>query len=369
VTDAWVTLGGGTDIYKYEASRPDASGVSSGALGTRACSVSGRLPWTNVTYAQASAACKAADPNGRLCMESEWEQACMNDSMGSCTWGFPGYPACNTWASTQCNGADYASTPNIQTSGNSGSSGACYRGPTNDATKQIFEITGNVKEYVLKRSTGAIPVRGGATNNTQDGMRCDFDFPVWPDNSPFTNVGFRCCRNPDPLPPICTTTCTTFPATGLNVSNATLATHTIAVSGVTGPVVDVNVTNFTGNHTTMSQVDYTELAGPDATTIRLTNASYCGSNDNWSYKFDQAAGALPPSNTSPCGNGNTYQPNQSLNMFNSKDPNGNWTIRVHDNDQAPTGPLCGIGIGCQPSPAPTITAWAVQVCTEACVPQ
>jgi Notch-like protein len=49
VSDDWVSLGNGTEIYQYEASRPDATGATTGSLTTRACSAPNRLPWTNLT--------------------------------------------------------------------------------------------------------------------------------------------------------------------------------------------------------------------------------------------------------------------------------------------------------------------------------
>jgi MYXO-CTERM domain-containing protein len=346
VTDAWVSLGSGTDIYQYEASRPDATNLTAGAKNTRACSAANRLPWANLTYLEARAACDAADPNGRLCTEAEWEQACMDDPGGSCSWGFPDFPGCNSWLPDTCNGVDYTSTPDIQASGHSGVNSQCYRGPSATPAQQIFELTGNVKEYVLQRNTGAIPVRGGATNNTQDGLRCDFDFPVWPNNSAFSNVGFRCCRSATPLP----TQCATFQNTGLNVTDAVLATNSLDV-GFAGVITDLNVVNFKGTHNTMSQVDWIELVGPDATVVRLLNQGYCGTNDNWSYVFDQEGGAaLPVSNTSPCGNGNTYKAYASLTAFNGKNPYGTWTIRVHDATSSGS------------TSSPHINSWGLQVC-------
>jgi MYXO-CTERM domain-containing protein len=346
VTDSWVSLGGGIEIYKYEASRPDADASTAGSKNTRACSAPNRLPWANLTYLAARAACDAADPTARLCTEAEWEQACMNDASGTCNWGFPNHPACNSWVFDQCNGVDYNSTPAIQASGHSGARDGCYRGPSATPAQQIFELSGNVKEYVLQRDTGAIPVRGGATNNTQDGLRCDFDFPVWPNNSAFSNVGFRCCRSPSALP----TQCVTFQNTGLNASDPVLATNTLDVA-LAGTITDVNVVNFVGTHNTMSQVDWMEVEGPDATKVRLTNSGYCGNNDNWSYVFDQeAATSLPPASASPCGGGGTFKGFQSLASFYGKNPYGTWTIRVHDSTSSGG------------SSSPQINSWGVRIC-------
>jgi hypothetical protein len=363
VTDAWVSLEPGVDIYKFEASRPDATDATSGAKNTRACSTLNKLPWTNVTYLEALAACRAADPHARLCTEDEWELACTDvpndaDVTHICSWGFPDYAACNTYSSTQCNGLDYDSTPSIQASGHSGQNSTCYHNLSSTAAGQVFELSGNVKEYAMQRGSGGIPVRGGATNNTKDGLRCDFDFSVWPNNSPFTNVGFRCCRSPTALPP----TCGTFAVSGLNLTNSTLAVSTMDVS-LHGVITDVNVVGFQGTHALMSQVDYMELVGPDTTTtVRLinSNASCDDHDDNWNFSFDSASATAVPaatgSNVSPCGSGNTYQPSASLNAYNGKTALGTWTIRVHDSNIT--------GSNANSSNSPHINAWGLQICVD-----
>jgi formylglycine-generating enzyme required for sulfatase activity len=108
-------------VYQYEASRPDSSGTGIGALSTRACANSGVLPWSNVTYQQAQAACQSIkDGNGnsigRLCTAWEWQQTCdalatsgdhwsmsttpTSYSSGICNDGNEGEQRCT--AATQC---------------------------------------------------------------------------------------------------------------------------------------------------------------------------------------------------------------------------------------------------------------------------
>lgn len=72
----WVDIGGGKQMMKYEASRPDATATSSGTRSTFACSKPNALPWTNVTYPQAVAACAAI--GATLCGELTWHRACSN---------------------------------------------------------------------------------------------------------------------------------------------------------------------------------------------------------------------------------------------------------------------------------------------------
>ena len=71
----WVTIPNTTpavQIMKYEASRPDA--LTTNTLQTHVCSTAGRLPWTNITYPQAVAACTSV--GARLCSEAEWQDMC-----------------------------------------------------------------------------------------------------------------------------------------------------------------------------------------------------------------------------------------------------------------------------------------------------
>jgi subtilisin-like proprotein convertase family protein len=179
-------------------------------------------------------------------------------------------------------------------------------------------------------------------------LRCDFDFPVWPNNTAFSNVGFRCCRSATALP----AQCATFQNTGINVTDPTLATNSLDVA-LAGAITDINVVNFKGTHNTMSQVDWIELVGPDATVIRLSNQGYCGNTDNWSYVFDQEGGAALSTinpNTSPCGNGSAFKSFASLAAFYGKIPYGTWTIRVHDATSSNS------------ASSPHINSWGLQVC-------
>jgi hypothetical protein len=91
---SWVpfTSGGASRwIMQYEASRPNATSSSAGTMSHRVCSAASRIPWTQVTYAQAQAAC--ATVGARLCTETEWQNACRSTS-GTCRWSYGA--ACST---------------------------------------------------------------------------------------------------------------------------------------------------------------------------------------------------------------------------------------------------------------------------------
>ncbi len=70
----WVSIGGGRQVMKYEASHPDATAMVGGTITTLACSKAGVQPWTNVTYGQARAACQAIGAD--LCSEQDWNRSC-----------------------------------------------------------------------------------------------------------------------------------------------------------------------------------------------------------------------------------------------------------------------------------------------------
>jgi hypothetical protein len=57
-----------------------------------------------------------------------------------------------------------------------------------------FDLSGNVKEWTLAHIPGQNPIRGGASNNTPDGISCPLNFTLANDTFFFPNIGFRCCR-------------------------------------------------------------------------------------------------------------------------------------------------------------------------------
>jgi hypothetical protein len=76
----WVDIGGGLEIMKYEASRPDSTAIDQGfVIDAAVCSDAGRMPWTNVTQPEAEAAC--ARIGATLCDESVWQVACETDNL------------------------------------------------------------------------------------------------------------------------------------------------------------------------------------------------------------------------------------------------------------------------------------------------
>ncbi len=192
--DDFVQIGGGLFVYQYEASRPDATASSAGVMSHRPCSAPNRLPWTNITQPQAEAQCALI--GARLCTEAEWQQICSVNN--TCTWAYDA--SCNSFQPSTCNGNDFDFDPG--TAGDqdgllpTGSLAACFA--DHSGPRQVFDMSGNVKEWTQERSPGVNPLRGGSFNNTAIGISCDLDFTVADDTFQFQNVGFRCCRSTAP---------------------------------------------------------------------------------------------------------------------------------------------------------------------------
>jgi hypothetical protein len=180
-------------MYQYEATRPDASATLQGGATGRACSRAGKIPWTNVNYPEALAACTAAGM--RLCTEAEFQTSCQGS--GTCTWSSS--TACTTYSSTACNGNDFdtnaATVADDDAVLATGSMPMCYQTWT---ARNVYDLSGNVKEWTTRRSAGVNPIRGGASNNTAAGIACTFNFTVANDTFRFPNVGFRCCSSTAP---------------------------------------------------------------------------------------------------------------------------------------------------------------------------
>jgi hypothetical protein len=240
----WVDVGtGGMYVLEHEASRPNAATCDpgtelyngSGVLTSKACSKAGVQPWTDITWTQARQACQNLGGSWDLCSASDWEEICLDEYTGSLdTWSFASNP--QTYVGTTCNGNDYDTDYPCAT----GCSTACPPGETclslgdppidtcvdltedQDAildtqsrpscrapwaSVNVYDLSGNVKEWMLDSYASCIDtdgdttpettcydIRGGASNQIAQGMTCQFDFTKAAADFSFSNLGFRCCH-------------------------------------------------------------------------------------------------------------------------------------------------------------------------------
>jgi hypothetical protein len=198
-------------VYEYEATRPDATSTSQGGNSTRACANAGVLPWSNVTEAQAAAACTAIKDSAgvamRLCSAAEWTAACEGPAPPAAPlWSLSANR--NTYVANICNNADHAGAAVWATGTNSGASATnfCYTdwssvdpGP---ATNRVYDMTGNLNEWtsstVVSGGNTYFKVRGGTYTSPKDGTTCEFDFDIFPASFANSDVGFRCCSTNAP---------------------------------------------------------------------------------------------------------------------------------------------------------------------------
>jgi hypothetical protein len=179
-------------IYRYEASRPDATAALPGASGARACSNPDVLPWSNVTYAEAELACLAVGK--RLCTAAEWRAACE----GPGGWS---YPYGDVYEPGTCNGVDLDGIPGGTDDDvllATGEAAAC------ESDDGAFDLSGNLREWTadLRSVTGdgepVYVVRGGEYQTPYPGLTCAFDFAQAVGSVPLPSVGFRCCSDVAP---------------------------------------------------------------------------------------------------------------------------------------------------------------------------
>jgi cysteine-rich repeat protein len=181
-------------IDTYEASRPDADSVQPGVAEYRSCSSPGKLPWVNVTWTEADAACTAAGK--RLCTEEEWELACAGAAGNM-------FPYGDVYDPMACNGKDYdpdCADPDTDVVLPTGTDYGCPPPGANACESEFhaFDMSGNVKEWTATQVSSAnYQIRGGAYDNIENGLTCQFDFVFMAESFKFPDLGFRCCRDPE----------------------------------------------------------------------------------------------------------------------------------------------------------------------------
>ena len=111
--------------------------------------------------------------------------ATLNSAGGN--WSYATNPT--TYQAATCNGADQSSAnDNILTTG---ALTSCF---ADHALGDVFDMSGNVREWTKARSPGQNPIRGGSSSDLATGISCPLNFSLASDAFFFPNVGFRCCR-------------------------------------------------------------------------------------------------------------------------------------------------------------------------------
>jgi hypothetical protein len=161
-------------IDTYEASRPDATATSAGVDATRSESRAGVLPWQQVTFADASAACEAAGK--RLCTDTEWVGACTGGSTTSL------YPYGANYRGDTCHGSN---APPVRAASATGGFAGCQ------SAAAVFDLSGNVEEWTADER-----VRGGSYLDSATSLRCAAIDGAVASGATADTVGFRCCAAP-----------------------------------------------------------------------------------------------------------------------------------------------------------------------------
>jgi hypothetical protein len=175
---------GASYVFRYEASRVDATAASQGAGSSRPCSRTGVMPWTLVNQGQAATACQKIGM--RLCTAAEWTAACKGSQ--SCTSEY--FPYACTFNQNLCNGAEKARNAAVA----AGSEAMC----STQGGTTLFDMSGNVAEWTSQQNgmvgTKKIFIlRGGSFNNYEPALRCDSSLLAFAEDYSFLDAGFRCC--------------------------------------------------------------------------------------------------------------------------------------------------------------------------------
>lgn len=167
--------------FAFEASRPNASeddGGEGDAL--PACSETGIVPWTRITWEGAEAAC--ARTGWRLCTQDEWLQLCGGrDNLPQ--------PYGHVFKAGRCN--DHK--------GGSGTLEPCGNRPECVSPVGAYDVIGNAWEWIADPGDGAQHYLGYSYQviaiRPQADPKCDAGLQNNTPGYDRPEVGFRCCRD------------------------------------------------------------------------------------------------------------------------------------------------------------------------------
>ncbi|MFN8165954.1 MAG: HYR domain-containing protein [Bacteroidia bacterium] len=123
-------------------------------------------------------------------------------------------------------------------------------------------------------------------------------------------------------------------------NNSTGVSLPLTVSGlstsINGTTVKIAYVKVNITHSRVGQLSITLIA-PDATTCNLSSNNG-GNNANYQNTFFRTGAATNVTAGSAPFNG-SYAPEQAMSVFNSKNPNGTWTLKVADGTNSTTGTI------------------------------
>jgi formylglycine-generating enzyme required for sulfatase activity len=192
----------GPFVDKWEVSRADATSEYPGKdEESNPRSLAGYLPWTNITFENAKKACDGkSGPYKRLCTKSEFLLACqggwMKEPDPTADENKPKiYPYGNDYGALMCNGKDFGKGSPLTT----GEALKCFNDlgvvflPTDDkSVRGVFDLSGNVAEWVIDDATGEGLVMGGSYFSEQKALTCTSE-EKRDTTKGYADVGFRCC--------------------------------------------------------------------------------------------------------------------------------------------------------------------------------
>ncbi len=143
-------------------------------------SARGEIP-AELSYYQAAGACVRAGK--RLCRATEWRAACQNQAQAT------RYPYGQRFDQADQAGADCWTSGLSDLVQGTGTATACQ------SAAAVFDLSGNVEEWVDYEDPGQAVARGGTTLSSGDNSTCGSANTNAP-SARYQRTGFRCCRDP-----------------------------------------------------------------------------------------------------------------------------------------------------------------------------
>lgn len=125
-----------------------------------------------------------------------------------------------------------------------------------------------------------------------------------------------------------------------NLASTVSSTLTVPDNS-SGNIADLDVINIFGIHTWMEDLIFTLIK--DGNSVRLAEQE-CGSDEGFSFSFDDSAVLSVIECGLPVGKGLTYRPVENLSVFNGIDPQGEWILQIDDVFNQDGGSLANWGI-------------------------